>query len=428
MNLKTLLFYILFIQNLVAADKTKMLWFDATANFERFSFRDSINFYLTKVQLLGFTDIVVDVKPITGEVLYNSKIAPKMKEWSGFERFEDFDYLNVFIEEAHKRNLKVHASLNVFVGGHNFFDRGIVYREYPNWQSINYTDSGFVPITKLKHKYSAMLNPSNDSVQNYQLSIISEVISFYPNLDGIILDRVRYDGIEADFSLLSKSQFENYLGEKIERFPDDIYKWEKNDVGEKFKKEGKFYKKWLQWRASVIYNFFEKARRKVKQLNPSIIFGDYAGAWYPVYYEVGVNWASKSFDPSIEFDWATDEYKNYGYAELLDLFTTGNYFFEVTKEEVMNHNAEIRKRSEAAMGPEKEPWYSVEGSAEIAERVVMNAVPIIGGLYVEQYKDNPDQFMRAVKMCLEKTKGVMIFDIVHVINYGWWNILKEALN
>lgn len=417
----------LFIQSIYSYEKTKMLWFDATANFMRFSFPDSISYYLTKAQQLGFTDVVVDIKPISGEVLYKSKIAPLMKEWNGFERTDQFDYLNFFIDESHKRNLKVHASLNVFAGGHNFYDRGIVYDKHLDWQSINYTDSGIVPITSLKHKYSAMLNPSNEEMQNYQLSIISEVVELFPNLDGIILDRVRYDGIEADFSSLSKTQFEDYIGEKIENFPDDIYKWEKVEKNKRIRKEGKYFKKWLEWRASTIYQFFYKARSSVKKINPNILFGDYAGAWYPVYYEVGVNWASNKYDPSIDYDWATADYKNFGYAELLDLFTTGNYFYEVTKEEVMALNAETKQRSEAGMGQEKQPWYSVEGSAEIANSVVMNAVPIIGGLYVEQYKDNPEQFKRAFQMCIEKTDGVMVFDIVHIINYDWWDVLKEAL-
>mgnify|MGYP005841608709 CR=1 FL=1 len=426
--IKTFLLFILFIQSIYPHDKIKMLWFDATANFERFSYPDSISFYLTKAQQLGFTDVVIDIKPITGEVLYKSKIAPLMKEWNGFERSEDFDYLNSFIDESHKRNLKVHASLNVFVGGHNFYNRGIVYDKHLDWQSINYTDSGFFPITSLKHKYSAMLNPSNEEMQTYQLSIISEVVQLFPNLDGIILDRVRYDGIEADFSSLSKTQFENYIGEAIENFPDDIYRWGKDENKKRIRINGKYFNKWLEWRASIVYKFFDKARNAVKKINPNILFGDYAGAWYPVYYEVGVNWASNNYDPSIDYNWATEDYKNFGYAELLDFFTTGNYFFEVNKEEVMALNAEIKQRSEAAMGQEKEPWYSVEGSAEIANRVVMNSVPIIGGLYVEQYKENPQQFKRAVKMCLEKTNGVMIFDIVHIINYNWWEVLNEALH
>lgn len=36
------------------------------------------------------------------------------------------------------------------------------------------------------------------------------------------------------------------------------------------------------------------ARKEVKAANPKVSFGTYTGAWYPSYYEVGVNFASKS--------------------------------------------------------------------------------------------------------------------------------------
>ncbi|MEJ5305744.1 MAG: alpha amylase family protein [Ignavibacteria bacterium] len=410
-----------------SSDKPKLLWFDATANFERLSYPDSIQFYLKKAKETGFTDVVLDLKPITGEVLYQSEFALQMNEWNGFYRNSQFDFPAYFISEAKKLGLNVYASINVFVAGHNFFDRGLVYQDKSHWQSINYTDSGFIPITQLKHKYSAMTNPVHPEVQEHELKIISELVTKYPQFDGIILDRVRYDGIEADFSDLSKEQFEKYINQKIENYPDDIYRWSKNEKGEKFRVEGKLYKKWLEWRASVIYNFMTKAREVVKQINPEMKFGVYTGAWYPVYYEVGVNWASKKYDPSKEFDWATADYKNYGYAELLDIYTTGCYFFEVTKEEVEKLNEELIKRNEAGMGKTKDFWYSVEGSAEIAKKVIMNVVPVIGGLYVEQYKNHPEQFKRAIKMCLNKTDGLMIFDLVHIVNYGWWNILENAM-
>ena len=48
-----------------------------------------------------------------------------------------------------------------------------------------------------------------------------------------------------------------------------------------------------------------RARNEVKKVNPDISFGTYTGAWYPSYYEVGVNFASKKYDPSEDFDWAT---------------------------------------------------------------------------------------------------------------------------
>ena len=58
-----------------------ILWYDATANFDRFCNKDSILYYLKKSKEVGVTDIVVDVKPITGEVLYPSNIAPVMNSW-----------------------------------------------------------------------------------------------------------------------------------------------------------------------------------------------------------------------------------------------------------------------------------------------------------------------------------------------------------
>ena len=46
-----------------------------------------------------------------------------------------------------------------------------------------------------------------------------------------------------------------------------------------------------------------------------------------------MNWASRDYDPSKDFDWATADYHDYGYAELLDLYTNGNYYPMVTLEE-----------------------------------------------------------------------------------------------
>ena len=73
------------------------MWFDAEANFGRFNQKDSIDFYLEKIKSLGFTHAVVDVRPITGEVLFESAYAPKMEEWNG-AKAGDFDYLGHFIE------------------------------------------------------------------------------------------------------------------------------------------------------------------------------------------------------------------------------------------------------------------------------------------------------------------------------------------
>lgn len=415
-----------------STDKSKyfvdrnILWFDATANFDRFCDKDSIIYYLKKSKEVGVTDIVIDVKPITGEVLYPSKIAPVMTSWgkSNVKKDLSWDMLSLFIKEGHKLGLKVHASTNIFVAGHNYFDRGVVYEDptKKDWQTLSYLPEGFVKITDQKKKYSAMLNPALKEVRDYELSILKELVTMYPELDGIILDRVRFDNLNADFSQDSKNAFEKYIGKSVVNFPTEIYSFEGS-----VRKEGPLYKDWLEWRASIIHNFIYDSRKELKSINPNIIFGDYTGSWYPLYFDVGVNFASKDYDPSKTFDWASKKYKDYGYAEALDLFTTGNYYYEVEKSELRANSDTTKKTLESGLVVAKEDWYTVEGSADLVNEVTMGKVPVYAGLFVEQYKDHPEQFIKAVKMCRAKSQGAMIFDIVHIINYGWWEELKTGL-
>ena len=141
------------------------MWFDCEANYATLSHPDSIRYYLQKSKDLGFGNVVVDVKSIMGEVLYDSEIAPYMGDWEGVERSRDYDMLGYFIEYGHEMGLKVFGSLNVFAGGHNYFDRGIVYMDKAAWQSICYHNGVLTPISEIKSNYNCMMNPSNPEVQ-----------------------------------------------------------------------------------------------------------------------------------------------------------------------------------------------------------------------------------------------------------------------
>ena len=46
---------------------------------------------------------------------------------------------------------------------------------------------------------------------------------------------------------------------------------------------------------------------------------------------------------------------------------------------------------------------------------------------MEDYKKDVNQFQKAVKMNLRESDGLMIFDIVHIINHGWWQALTDAV-
>ncbi len=404
------------------------MWFDCEANYQRLSCPDSIRHYLGKCKAAGFDNVVVDVKSIMGEVLYDSRIAPYMGEWDGWYRSHDYDMLSYFIKYGHEMDMGVYASLNIFSGGHNWVRRGIIYKEHPEWQSIVNDKGVLKPISEYTKTYNGMLNPADPQVQQYELDILREFAGKYPDIDGVIFDRVRYDDITSDFSDLSRSLFEEYSGKKTENWPDDIISWEKDASGELVWTRGKDFVKWIEWRASVISGFIRRAHELLKEINPDIAIGDYTGAWYPTYYQLGVNWASKEYDPSEEYDWASPEYRNTGYAEMLDIYMTGLYYTLVTKEEVDNAAGITGPRTEAAMDNSLTYCYCIEGGAELVKRITCGAVPVIGSIYVEQYNGDWDRFARAVRQAHEDTDGVMIFDIVHIINHGLWDKVSLSNN
>ncbi len=404
--------------------KPALMWFDAEANFSRFSQADSINFYLEKIRSLGFTHAIVDIRPITGEVLYDSEYAPRMEDWHGARR-GDFDLLERFIEKGHQLGLEVHASLNVFSAGHNYFDRGQVYSSHPEWASVVYVPHrGIISIMDVKEKYAAMINPIHPGYREHILNVLKEVVTRYPELDGVMLDRVRYDGITADFSDLSKQAFEEWLGEKVVRFPEDIFEWQMNSQGRYEVVRGNHFLSWIEWRTRNITDFMRLAREEVKTMNPDISFGTYTGAWYPSYYEVGVNFASCEYDPSGEFDWATPDYKEYGYAELIDLYTTGNYYTDITIEQYRKNNRSVWNETDSQA--QSGIWYCVEGSCRQLRRI-MGDNPFVGGILVDQFYDHPDRLAETIEMNLRESDGLMVFDIVHIIRKDLWKEVEEGM-
>lgn len=405
-----------------ATPKQKLMWLDCSANWQRFSDPDSIRHYAAKCREAGITDLVLDLKCPSGEVVYPSSEAPQIKVWKGFER-PDFDFVGTFIEAARTNGLGIYGSFNTFAEGHGIFRRGPIY-DRPEWEAVNYVPGrGLLRQSEIPGKSILFANPALPEVQEHEIAVFREAAARY-DLDGILLDRARYDNIQSDFSDFSRRAFEAYVGEPLERFPEDIYTWEADGEGGWKRREGRWFRKWIEWRASVIHGFFARTKEALAEVAPKLKFGAYTGAWYPSYYEVGVNWAAPSYDPSEEFDWATPEYRDYGYADLLDIYTNGNYYWPVTVEEYRSRNAAHRNETDSEV--QRGDHLSVEGGCRYSRRL-LGGRPFIGGMYVEDYRHDTVQFKRAVEMNLRESDGVMIFDIVHIIDRDWWGPLRRAI-
>jgi SAM-dependent methyltransferase len=407
--------------------KKVFLWLDAHANFQRLGTQAGVIRILNKAKSVGFTDVVLDVKSIDGYMLYPTKIGVRLTVYKGFKRASDYDYPAVVLKNAHKLGMGVYFSMNVFTEGDRQSKTGIAYNEqFKNWQVQVYTKDGIVPISKSSEGDAIYVNPVLPEVCKYELSLIKEIVKMYKP-DGIILDHARYPNISGDFSRASKIKFEKFIGEKVNNWPEDIYKIELKKDDKIDRVPGLYYKQWLVWRAKVIHDFFLEAKSTIKDIDPNVKFGDYVGAWYPLYFDVGVNWASDKYRTYKDYDWADKSYSNTGYAQILDLLMVGNYFYDVTEEEAIKSHTPSPDSSKA---PGYYWWYSVDGSAKIAKKVVGGVTPVLGSLYVQQYldKNNPTQFIRAIRTVLRNTNGLMIFDLVHLDRNNWWDYVKDALN
>lgn len=117
--------------------QARVLWLDATANLDRITTREGVCDIVQRARDAGLTTIVVDVKPVSGHVLFPSALAPRLREWRG-KAYPEFDVLAAFLEEGRQAGLEIAASINVFSDGHKLFQTGPAY-ERPDWQSMAVT-------------------------------------------------------------------------------------------------------------------------------------------------------------------------------------------------------------------------------------------------------------------------------------------------
>ena len=404
--------------------KPRYVWIDAAANFADYgNSRDNIRKDCVRIAESGFTDIIVDVRPTTGDVLFRSAVAPALKRidaWQGssykwLARTADFDYLQAFIEEGHAAGLRVHAAVNTFVGAYlcpyGLGQEGMLYADASKyaWASVQNRPEGLVSCMEDPDYGPRFLNPANAQVQDFLLTLIGELAA-YKELDGIVLDRCRYDdsGLMSDFSDESRKAFEQYIGERVTDWPGAIFEAGTSRLG---RSVSPLQVQWLTFRVKTIHDFVEKAAAKAHSVNPDIRFGVYVGAWYSSYYTAGVNWASPDYNCRNEYSWATPAYQAAGFADLLDYIFLGAYA----------STGSVHGSSEWTM-----EGFCKLGGKRLAGAVEYAAGPDIGNGSGFENGGKASLIPDIVSTCLASADGLFIFDLCHIKMYDYWQAFKIA--
>lgn len=422
--------------------KARLVWIDAAANFSDYAnSKPKIELDMKRIKNTGFTGVIVDVRPTNSGVLFESDTEhalTRVDAWvSGsykwVQRTSSFDYLQAFVDVGKELGLDVYASINTMIGGcycsYGLGEDGLIYDDpsKESWVSVVNTTEGLMNAMELdglsadrlkalglsewRGSGARFLNPANDEVVAYLHNLLADLAEY--DLTGIILDRCRYDdtGFGSDFSDVSRAKFEQFIGETVENWPDDIFA---PGVSQLTGNGTELQKKWMSFRAKMIHDFMEGASARVHEVNPDIRFGAYVGAWYSSYHESGVNWASPKYNTSAYYNWASSDYSQYGYADHCDIMIIGAYA----------STSSIYGSGE----------WSMQGFCKRAEPLFAGDVPYVGGPDIGnssgfEYGGQGALMPQIVDACINScTEGMFFFDLCHIKMYDYWDDIKAAFD
>lgn len=146
-----------------------------------------------KIKSAGIDNIFIETY-FHGRTIFPSKVMADYGFVQQNEKFKGFDPLRIWIEEAHKNNIKVHIWFETFYVGNmppssNPTNILAVKPEWGNKTLYAYAMDGATPSVSEHNGY--FLDPSNIEVQEFLAKLLWEIITVYKP-DGINLDYIRY--------------------------------------------------------------------------------------------------------------------------------------------------------------------------------------------------------------------------------------------
>ena len=210
---------------------------------------EGVKKFLQASKECGFNKIYIETNSV-GIAYYKSKILNHHKIFS--KNYGNYlDFLECFIEEAHKLNIEVIAWIQVLRAKDSYFPLESCYKE--EWLSIDYNGNKCL-----------FFDSTNPEVHEFLLNQFREIASSY-NIDGIEYDYIRYDGSNI-LSYPSEVIDYGYTEVSINMFKEK-YKYT-GDI-KTILQERKARTKWVEFKKNRITDLLISAKGVIKTIKPN---------------------------------------------------------------------------------------------------------------------------------------------------------------
>lgn len=249
-------------------NETKGVWIRPTEKNA-----DQIIATLDNLKANGFNSVFLETY-FHGKTIFPSQTMNKYGFTVQNEIFEGFDPLDVWIKEAHKRDIKVHIWFqSLYVGNQSpDYNPSSILAVRPDWGNKTKKNANSPKATMSASEHNGyFLDPANPEVHEFLLDLLSEIIDRYKP-DGINLDYIRYPNATAGndmnawgFTEYARNDFKNQYGkDPIELTTSDVQWYD-----------------WNQYRRNNVTNFVKQVGELGKEKNvyiSAVVFPDRASA------------------------------------------------------------------------------------------------------------------------------------------------------
>ncbi|HQU72801.1 MAG TPA: family 10 glycosylhydrolase [Calditrichia bacterium] len=216
----------------------------------------------------AFSDLFIQVRG-RGDAYYTSNSEPRAEELSG-----NWDPLAYVLSLKKNYRVRVHAWVNTFyIWSAERLPRSPMHvlRRHPEWLARP-VGADVLPEdslkSRLRNEEGLYLSPLLPEVHDYLLQVYDELLSRYPQLDGLHLDYIRYPGENFGWHPVGGTQFEKryYVHPRLLKEDPDAFARNFGPTGYEI-----YFSRWGTFLRENLSLFVERLALHVQKTHPNVI-------------------------------------------------------------------------------------------------------------------------------------------------------------